>query len=178
MDHSSTLSYLSFFILYHLSGQDGPKTQLECHDLINNLCFSILLIQNIMLCLQSVVSSIQGNNSFFSSSSIQLQNRSQRLHYESTSHFGLGLLPFFFRFLFIYFWRKEKGRETCARETSISCLSPPTGDLAHNPGMSPDWASNWQTFGPQAGTQSTELHQPGQGFYLNYNENRTCGVRF
>ena len=38
---------------------------------------------------------------------------------------------------------------------------PPTGDLAHNPGMCPDWESNWRPFGLQAGSQSTEPHQPG-----------------
>ena len=37
----------------------------------------------------------------------------------------------------------------------------PTGDLACNPGICPDWESNWQPFGSQARTQSTELHQPG-----------------
>ena len=46
-------------------------------------------------------------------------------------------------------------------ETSMcGCLScAPTGDLAHNPGMCPDWESNQQTFGSQAGTQSTEPHK-------------------
>ena len=39
---------------------------------------------------------------------------------------------------------------------------PPTGDLAHNPSMYPDWESNQQPFGLQAGTQSTEPHQQGQ----------------
>ena len=39
--------------------------------------------------------------------------------------------------------------------------APPAGDLTHNPGMCPDWESNWRLFGLQAGTQSTELHQPG-----------------
>ena len=43
------------------------------------------------------------------------------------------------------------------------CLSlPPTGDLAHNPGMCPDWESNQPAFGSQADTQSTEQYQPGQ----------------
>ena len=37
----------------------------------------------------------------------------------------------------------------------------PTGDLAHSPGMYPDWESNWQSFGSQVCAQSTELHQPG-----------------
>ena len=41
-----------------------------------------------------------------------------------------------------------------------SCVLP-TGDLAHNPGICPDWESNWQPFGLQASTQYTEPHQPG-----------------
>ena len=39
--------------------------------------------------------------------------------------------------------------------------APPTGHLARNPGMCPDWESNQQPFGSQASTQSTEPHQPG-----------------
>ena len=42
-----------------------------------------------------------------------------------------------------------------------SCV-PLTGDLAYNPGKCPDWESNQQPFGSQAGTQSTEPHQPGE----------------
>ena len=37
----------------------------------------------------------------------------------------------------------------------------PTGDLACNPGLCPDWESNPQPFGSQAGAQSTEPHQRG-----------------
>ena len=33
-------------------------------------------------------------------------------------------------------------------------------DLAHNPGMCPDWESNWQPSGSQSGAQSTEPHRP------------------
>ena len=46
------------------------------------------------------------------------------------------------------------------QRADAACL-PSTGDLAHNPGMWPDWESNQQTFGSQACTQSTEPHQPG-----------------
>ena len=38
---------------------------------------------------------------------------------------------------------------------------PHTGDLAHNPGMCPDWELNQRPFASQAGTQPTEPHQPG-----------------
>ena len=37
---------------------------------------------------------------------------------------------------------------------------PPTGHLALNPSMHPDWESNWQLFGSQVGVQSIEPHQP------------------
>ena len=37
---------------------------------------------------------------------------------------------------------------------------PPTGDLARNPGMCPDWESNQGPLASQASTQSTEPHQP------------------
>ena len=40
-------------------------------------------------------------------------------------------------------------------------LVPPTGDLAHNPGMCRDCEWNRQPFGSQAGAQFTEPHQPG-----------------
>ena len=38
---------------------------------------------------------------------------------------------------------------------------PPTGDLACNPGICPDWEWNQRPLALQAGTQSTETHQPG-----------------
>ena len=41
----------------------------------------------------------------------------------------------------------------------------PYWDLAHNPGMCPDWESNWRPFVSQAGTQSTEPHQLAQATY-------------
>ena len=43
----------------------------------------------------------------------------------------------------------------------VASNAPPTGDLACNPGMCPDWESNRRPFGLQAGAQSTEPHQPG-----------------
>ena len=39
----------------------------------------------------------------------------------------------------------------------IISQAPPTGDLAHNPGMYSDWESNWRPFGSQDGAQSTEV---------------------
>ena len=43
----------------------------------------------------------------------------------------------------------------------VASHAPPTGDLACNPGLCPDWESNPQPFGLQAGAQSTEPQQPG-----------------
>ena len=43
---------------------------------------------------------------------------------------------------------------------SVASHIPLTGDLAHNPGMCPDWESKGQPFGSQASTQSAEPHQP------------------
>ena len=53
---------------------------------------------------------------------------------------------------------KEGEKHQCV----VASHMPPAGDLAHNPGMCPDWELNQWPFGLQAGTQSTEPHQPGQ----------------
>ena len=55
----------------------------------------------------------------------------------------------------------ERGREGEKRQCVVASSAPPTGDLAHNPGMYPDWESNRRPFGSQASTQSTEPPQPG-----------------
>ena len=49
----------------------------------------------------------------------------------------------------------------------IASQAPPTGDLACNAGMCPDWESNLRPFGSQASIQSTAPHQPGQHFFKN-----------
>ena len=45
----------------------------------------------------------------------------------------------------------------------VASHSPPTADLACNPGMCPDQEPNWQPFGSpfEAGAQSTEPYHPG-----------------
>ena len=69
---------------------------------------------------------------------------------------------FFFLRFYLFIFREGKGRR---KEEKHQCVvashASPTGDLAHNPGMCPHWESNQQPFGSQAGTQSTEPHQPG-----------------
>ena len=57
----------------------------------------------------------------------------------------------------------EGEREGEKHPCVVSSHVPPTGDLARNPGMGPDWESNQRPFGSQACTQSTEPH-PGLNF--------------
>ena len=86
------------------------------------------------------------------------------MHEESQS-VSLETLEVIIRLLkfFIYYFR-ERGRKG-EREGNISVwlplACPPTGNLDYNPGMCPDWELNQRPFGLQAGTQSTESHQPG-----------------
>ena len=73
---------------------------------------------------------------------------------------------------FIYFRERGRKRERqgakhqCARETSISSHTPPTGELIHNPGMCPEWESNWQPHGSQARPQPTEPPSQGSSFEI------------
>ena len=59
---------------------------------------------------------------------------------------------------------REKERETLMWEKymdqSVVSHTPPTADLAHNPGMCPNWESSKQPFGSKASAQPTEPHQP------------------
>ena len=57
----------------------------------------------------------------------------------------------------------EEEREGEKHQCVVVSRVSPTGDLACNPGMCPDWESNQQSFHSQASAQSTEPHQPGQG---------------
>ena len=77
--------------------------------------------------------------------------------------FSLSLF-FFLDFIYLFIFR-ERGREGEREREKHQCVvasrAPPTGDLACNPGMCPDWESQKQPFGSQTSTQSTEPHQPG-----------------
>ena len=61
-------------------------------------------------------------------------------------------------YLFIF---RERGREGEREGEKYQCMVPShvplTGDLAHHPGMCPDWESNRQPFGSQAHALSTEV---------------------
>ena len=78
-----------------------------------------------------------------------------------TSHpFSIYYYYFFKDFIYL-----ERGREREIEGEKHQCVvafcEPPTGDLALNSGICPDWELNWRTLGLQAGAQSTEPHQPG-----------------
>ena len=75
-------------------------------------------------------------------------------------HTKSGNFFFFLRFyLFIFREREREGeREGEKHQCVVASQAPPTG--VRNPGIYPDWESNWQPFGLQAGAQPTEPHQP------------------
>ena len=57
-------------------------------------------------------------------------------------------LSLFLKRFYLFIFREGKGGRKRRKETSMcGCLSsappPHSGDLAHNPGMCPDWESNW-----------------------------------
>ena len=71
----------------------------------------------------------------------------------------VNLMEIFWKIFIYLFINRGKGKE---RNISVvaSCL-PPTKDLACNPGMCPDWESNWWSSGLKASAQSPEPRQPG-----------------
>ena len=74
---------------------------------------------------------------------------------------------FFLKLLYLFIFRERgmKGEKRhYIRETLISSPMPLTGDLDCNPGMCPDWESNWQPFSSQAATQPAKPHWPGPCF--------------
>ena len=73
------------------------------------------------------------------------------------------LLPSLFFFVFFFkdfislFLERGEGneKEREKRQCVVASHIAPSGDLACNPGVCPDWESNWWPFGSHAGTQST-----------------------
>ena len=66
----------------------------------------------------------------------------------------------FLKILFIF---RQRGREGEKHQCVVASYVPPHWGTwpAIHAGMCPDWESNQQPFGSQAGIQSTEPHQPG-----------------
>ena len=67
----------------------------------------------------------------------------------------------FLNCLFIFRERGREGEREGEKHWSAASCTPPTGDLACKPGMCPAWELSQRPLGSQAGTQSTEPHQPG-----------------
>ena len=53
---------------------------------------------------------------------------------------------------------RDGEREGEKNQYVVASHAPPTGDLAHNPGMCPDWELNQWLFGLQSSAQSIEPH--------------------
>ena len=70
---------------------------------------------------------------------------------------------FFLKILFIFLERRGEGEREGEKHQCVvaSHISPLGTWTTHNPGMCPDWESNWQPVCLLASTQSTEPYQPG-----------------
>ena len=81
---------------------------------------------------------------------------------------NFGFLFFFEDLINLFFreWGRERERQGEKHQCVVASHTPSTRDLAHNPGMCPDWGLNRQPFGSQASAQSTEPHQPGPGILV------------
>ena len=106
---------------------------------------------------------------------------SRKLFHSSVTSFPklwfLGFLIYkyvwlFFKWHYLFIFR-ERGREGEREKEKYQGVaashappSTPTRDPARNWGMCPDWGLSQRHFGLQAGTQSTETHQPEQLFLL------------
>ena len=86
----------------------------------------------------------------------------------STCIAGKCLGEFFKDFIYLLLERREKREREKEKSIIVQEIQPlvafrmpPARNLARNPGKCPDWESNQPPFSSQAGTQSTEPHQPG-----------------
>ena len=78
------------------------------------------------------------------------------------------LIVFFKDFIYLFLESSREGeREEEKHQCEVVFCTPLPGDPAWNPGVCPVWELSWQLFGLQAGTQSTELHNPGL-YYIFY----------
>ena len=65
-------------------------------------------------------------------------------------------------YLFIFRKRGREGESDGEKhQFVVASHMSPAGDLACDPGMCPNWKSNWRPFGSQASAHSTEPYQPG-----------------
>ena len=79
-------------------------------------------------------------------------------------------VTFFKDFIYLFLERGEgREKEGEKHQWVVASHMPPTGDLACNPGMCPDWELNQRSFALQACAQSAEPHHPGPNFILFQN---------
>ena len=63
---------------------------------------------------------------------------------------SLSKINFFKDFIYLFLQRgKEREIEEEKHQCVVASHMSSIGDLAHNPGMCPDWESNWRPFGSQ-----------------------------
>ena len=79
-------------------------------------------------------------------------------------------LSLFFLRLYLFIFR-QRGREGEREGEKYQCVVashiPPTGDLAHKPGMCPDWELNWRPFAVSLALNP--LSHVSQGWFLKHN---------
>ena len=85
-------------------------------------------------------------------------------------HSDLVCFIFFLRFyLFIFRERGKKGeREGEKHQCVVASYMSPSGDLAHNPGMCPDWELNWWPFALQPAFNPLSHTSKGLGYFLMF----------
>ena len=76
---------------------------------------------------------------------------------------------YFKDFIYLFLERGEVREKERERNTNVWLpLTCPPGDLARNPGLCPDWESNWQPSGSQP--MLNLLSYPSQGLYEYFKE--------
>ena len=84
--------------------------------------------------------------------------------------FSIVFFLFFKDFIYVFLERREgieKEREK--HQCVVASHMAPTGDLACNPDMCPDWESNWHPFGSQP--MLSPLSYTSQGFFIVFLQN-------
>ena len=81
----------------------------------------------------------------------------------------LGFFFYFFKTFYLFIFR-ERGREGEREGKKHQCVvashMAPTGDLPCNPGMYPDWKSNWQPFGSKPALNPLSYTSQGCFYFL------------
>ena len=85
--------------------------------------------------------------------------------YSCIHWFGCFFFFFFLRFYYLSIFR-ERGMEGEKHQCVVASHVSPTGDLACNPGICPDWESNPRPFHSQASAQSTGAILAGADWLL------------